>query len=92
MERFPSSDPELNRTLASVVLGFLGVSALIMLLPKTLKFMVRRFVLGLIGEIVAVVITGLLTEKVVSWIGHDNEATNGQVRPAAPRRSTPTMP
>ena len=55
--------------LASLLFGFFGVTAAFLLLPKTVKYVIRRFVTGIIGEIVAVVITGLLTEKLVDLVG-----------------------
>lgn len=53
-----------------MLLGFFGVTAAFLFLPKTIKYVVRRFVLGTVAEIVAVIITGLLTEKLVDLISH----------------------
>ena len=58
----------------SVLLGFFGVTALFLLLPKTLKYVIRRFVLGTIAEIVAVVLAGLLTEKLVDLVAEGSDA------------------
>lgn len=91
MDRRNAIDPELQQSLVSLVLGFLGVTALILLLPRTLKYMLRRFVTGIVGEVVAVVLTGLLTEKVVDWIGRDQAVTNGHARPAVPPRAPTPM-
>lgn len=55
-----------------MLLGFFGVTAAFLFLPKTIKYVVRRFVLGTVAEIVAVIITGLLTEKLVDLISHEN--------------------
>jgi len=57
--------------LISLLLGFFGVTAAFLLLPKTIKFVVRKFVLGIFSEIVAVIVTGLLTEKLVDVIGRE---------------------
>lgn len=57
--------------LISVLLGFFGVTAAFLLLPKTIKYVIRRFLLSIVSEIVAVVITGLLTEKLVDLISHE---------------------
>ncbi len=54
------------------LLGFFGAVFGFLLLPKTLKYFVRRFVLGTLGEVVVIVLTGLLTEKMVDWIGKDD--------------------
>ena len=88
MERITSNEPELEKSLLSMVLGFVGVTAIILLLPKTLKFMIRRFVFGLVGEIVLVVLSGLLTEKAVSWLGHDHAQANGRAHPADSRQAS----
>ena len=67
---FPNtSTPDLRSSFTTWLLGFFGVTALFLLLPKTIKFLVRRFLLGLVSEIVAVVITGLLAEKAVEKLG-----------------------
>lgn len=58
--------------LISLLFGFFGVTAAFLLLPKTIKFVVRRFILGIFSEIVAVVITGLLAEKLVDVIGREH--------------------
>ena len=76
----PAHDPhrtDLGDTLANVLLGFFGVVAAFLLLPKTLKFLVRRFLLRLLGEVILFVTFGLLTEKVIDWLDE---------RPASPRR------
>ena len=60
-----------RNSLISLLLGFFGVTAAFLLLPKTIKYVIRRFFLSIISEVVAVVITGLLTEKLVDVIGKD---------------------
>lgn len=64
-----TSDP--RNSLISLLLGFFGVTAAFLLLPKTIKYVIRRFFLSILSEVVAVVITGLLTEKLVDVIGQD---------------------
>jgi hypothetical protein len=86
MDRPRVTEPGVENTLIAMLLGFFGVTALILLLPKTVKYMIRKFLLGIVGEIVAVVLTGLLTEKVVDLLGH--EAKDGQATRQAP---TPVM-
>ncbi len=74
MNKLTTGSPETDKSLLSVLLGFLGVTAAFFLLPKTIKYVLRRFLLGIISEIVAVVITGLLTEKLVDYIGERQHA------------------
>ena len=63
------SSSDAPRSLQSVILpwilGALGITALIKFLPRTIMYAIRRWVFGLIAEIVMVVIAGLLTEKLV---------------------------
>ena len=50
------------------LLGFLGVALGIKLLPRAFKYAIRRFLLGTISEIIAIVIAGLLTEQAVDLL------------------------
>ncbi len=54
------------------VAGFVGTAFAFLFLPKTLKLFIRRFVLGLIGEVIFVIITALLTEKMAELLGREN--------------------
>ena len=67
-QRSPLSDP-----LVKWFLGFFGAMFGFMLLPRALKAFFRRFLLGTFSEIVAIVVTGLLTEKAVDLIKKDEE-------------------
>ncbi len=84
------SSSDAPRSLQSVilpwVLGALGITALIKFLPRTITYAIRRWVFGLIAEIVMVVIAGLLTEKLVDRL----TARNGVDRSASatPERRT----
>lgn len=69
-----------RNSLISMLLGFFGVTAAFLLLPKTIKYVIRRFFLSILSEVVAVVITGLLTEKLVDAISHD-QAESHEVGP-----------
>lgn len=82
MSRVSTGLPETDKSLLSLLLGFLGVTATLLLLPKTVKYVIRRFFLGIVSEVVAVVITGLLTEKLVGMIG-DQQV--GEDLPEPPR-------
>jgi hypothetical protein len=57
------NDP-LQEGLVKGLLGFLGVIAAFKFLPRVLSFTVRRFVFGLLAEVIMVVLAGLLTEKI----------------------------
>ena len=57
------NDP-LQESLVKGLLGFFGVIAAFKFLPKVLSFTVRRFVFGLLSEVIMVVLAALLTEKV----------------------------
>ena len=61
--------------IVTMVLGFLGVTAMFYLLPRTIKFFLRKLVFGVVSEVVAVVVTGLLTEKLVDFVGQDRQST-----------------
>ena len=65
----------------AVLLGFFGVTAVFLLLPKTIKFFLQKFVLGVFSEIIAVVVTGLLSEKLVDMIGRDTPSEAVKSRP-----------
>ena len=67
-ERSPFEDP-----IVKWLLGFFGAVLGFLLLPRTLKYVIRRFVFGTLGEIVAIVLTGLLTEKAVEFISKEEE-------------------
>lgn len=74
MPRFDASSPSLQKSVQTWLLGFFGALFGFLLLPRALKFVARRFVLGVAGEIVAIVITGLLTEKAVDALSDNDEA------------------
>ena len=68
-----STPPAFRDPIVKWLLGFFGAIFGFLLLPKTLKFLVRKFVFGLIGEVVAIVLTGLLTEKAVEYLNQHDE-------------------
>ena len=57
------NDP-LREGLVKGLLSFLGVIAAFKFLPRMLSFTLRRFVFGLLAEVIMVVLAGLLTEKI----------------------------
>jgi uncharacterized membrane protein len=65
MDSSSDSPRSLQSVILPWVLGALGITALIKFLPRTVMYAIRRWVFGLIAEIVMVVIAGLLTEKLV---------------------------
>lgn len=76
MRNLPHGRSAPRNSLVSVLLGFFGVTAAFLLLPKTIKYVIRRFFLSILSEIVAVVITGLLTEKLVDYIAEDSSESS----------------
>ncbi len=66
------SQSGLRGSLTKWLVGFFGSVLAFLLLPKTIKFFIRRFVLGVIGEVVAVVIAGLLTEKAIDKVSNSD--------------------
>ena len=85
------SSSDAPRSLQSVllpwVLGALGITALIKFLPRTITYAVRRWIFGLIAEIVMVVIAGLLTEKLVDRLTARNGVDRSTQRADAERPS-----
>ncbi len=69
-----------NRTSRSgftnLLLGFFGVLGAALILPRLAKFGVRRFFMGIISEVLLILLSGLLTEKLVRMISNagDEEA------------------
>ena len=59
----PLSDP-----LVKWFLGFFGAMFGFLMLPRAVKALFRRFVLGTFSEIVLIIISALLTEKAVDLI------------------------
>ena len=68
----PDGSP-LGDPLVKWFLGLFGAFFGFLLLPRAVKTFFRRFVLGTLGEIVVIIISGLLTEKAVDLIKKDEE-------------------
>lgn len=58
--------------ITNLLIGFFGVLGAFLLLPRTVKFMVRRFFMSIISEVLLVVLSGLLTEKLVSYLSENH--------------------
>jgi hypothetical protein len=54
------------------LLGLLGFYAALRLLPRLLKTLTRRFVIGLVGEILLVALSTLLTERATRVLSRRN--------------------
>lgn len=65
MESSSQESSNLSTSLLSWLLGLLGVTALIKLLPRAVKYLVRRWIIGIMIEIVAVILVALLSDKLV---------------------------
>lgn len=63
---FPDfSQNGLKESITNGLIGFFGVVAAFLFLPKLLKYATRRLLFGFIGEIAAVIIAGLIAEKTI---------------------------
>lgn len=69
MDHLKHSQPSLAESTSKWLFGFFGALAAFLLLPRTVKFLIRRFIWGVLAEVVAVVVAGLLTEKAAERIG-----------------------
>jgi hypothetical protein len=65
-----TSSKRSTKSLMQFVAGFFGAMLIVTLLPRTLRLFVRKLFFGLAGEIIAVVVAGLLTEKAVDKLGN----------------------
>ena len=61
--------PAMPDSVTKFIIGFVGTTLAFLILPKTIKVVVRRFLLGIVGEVIAVIVAGLLTEKAVDALG-----------------------
>ena len=68
MNKSNNTEPHVLKGLAPLLLSFFGVAATILLVPKTTRYLFKRFFWGFIGEIVAVTVSGLIAEKLVHWV------------------------
>lgn len=57
------SDSGPTDSILKAVLSFFGVIAAFKIVPKAFSFVTRKFVFGLVSQVVWIVIAGLLTEK-----------------------------
>ena len=73
-----SSDP-----FVTWLFGFLGAFFGFMLLPRAIKFLVRKLILETLSEIVAIVIAGLLAEKAVEFISQHDDAPPQETKESA---------
>ena len=67
-----SSSSTFSDPIVKWLVGFFGAIFGFLLLPKTIKLVFRKLVFGTVAEIVAIVLTGLLTEKAVEFLGRDD--------------------
>ena len=79
------SDPLLEGLVKSV-LGFFGVIAAAKLLPKLFSFTMRRFVFGLLSELIMVVLAALLTEKFAEKLTGRESSSESVFDPSPPNR------
>ncbi|HEX7121980.1 MAG TPA: hypothetical protein VF178_06365 [Gemmatimonadaceae bacterium] len=67
------SDPSLAESAAKWAFGFFGAMAAFLLLPRAVRFFVKRLVWGVLGEVIAVVVAGLLAEKAAERVGRTDD-------------------
>ena len=75
-----SNTPDWLTRVMQGLLGLLGFYAAIRFLPRVLKSMTRRFLFGLIGEILLVAVGIFLTRRAAE--GPRREPLNGEGRPS----------
>ena len=68
MNQVQSTESNARQGLIALFLSFFGVAAAIVFLPKLLKYLSKKYIFGFIGETVAIVFTGFITEKIVEWL------------------------
>jgi hypothetical protein len=87
---FSTSDaPDWLTRLVQGLLGILGFYAAVRLLPSVLRSMTRRFLFGLIGEILLVALGLFLTRRATERPARPPAEKNGTTsRPNASRRGT----
>ena len=91
-----SDAPDWLSRLVQGLLGLLGFYAAVRLLPRVLKSMTRRFLFGLIGEILLVALGLFLTRRATERPRSKNTAPAAksdrkrQARGRAPRNGDPT--
>lgn len=81
MESSLQESSNLGTSILTWLLGVLGITALIKLLPRAVKYLIRRWVIGLLIELVAVILVALLSEKLVDRLAGpppDVEATSAE--------------
>lgn len=69
MDLSPHTQPTLAESTAKWLFGFFGAMAAFLLLPRTVKYLIKRFVWGVLAEVVAVVAFGLLAERAAERAG-----------------------
>lgn len=79
MRNYLSESPLLTRIVQGV-LGVLGLYAALRLLPRVLKAMTRRFVFGLLGEILLVALGLFLTRRATEGPPRPDPPSNGRER------------
>ncbi|PSQ97955.1 MAG: hypothetical protein BRD55_00715 [Bacteroidetes bacterium SW_9_63_38] len=78
MFQFSSTTSGWFTRLVQGLLGMLGFYAAIRLLPRVLKSMTRRFLFGLVGEILLVALGLFLTRRAAEEPSPPSESTNGE--------------
>jgi hypothetical protein len=80
MSLLSTDPPDWLSRLFQGLLGMLGIYAAIRFLPRVLKSMTRRFLFGVIGEILLVAVGIFLTRRAAEGPSPPSESTNGEQR------------
>lgn len=81
--RLPSSDSPILTRLLQGLLGMLGIYAALRFLPRVLKSMTRRFLFGIIGEILLVALGLFLTRRAANGPSRPDTSSNGEASSAS---------
>ncbi|GIV59009.1 MAG: hypothetical protein KatS3mg043_0098 [Rhodothermaceae bacterium] len=71
--------PSLGDSLTRWLIGFFGAVAAFLLLPRAVKYFLRRVLTRILGQVLLFVTMGLLTEKLVDWLSREPEGPHTSV-------------
>jgi hypothetical protein len=77
---YPTRPSDLTTSLVRFLAGFLGSMIVVALLPRTFRLFIRKLFMGVIGEVVTVLVAGLITEQASRKLGANDsdESPTGQ--------------
>ncbi len=63
--------------ITNLLIGFLGVIGAAVRLPRLFRFGFKRYFMSFVSEILLIIISGLLTEKLVTYLTRDESEPAG---------------